>query len=68
MAMSYETFKHRGETWTRYPAPKADEVYVCGVDLGQSMDPTASIVLHATRAPLETWTTNDVTHNSFDQR
>ena len=62
MNFSYETFKHRGQIWTRYPAPKADEAYICGVDLGQSMDPTAIIVLHATRTPLETWTTNEVAH------
>ena len=42
--------------------PKADEAYICGVDLGQSMDPTAIIVLHATRTPLETWTTNEVAY------
>jgi hypothetical protein len=59
---SYETFKHRGQTWTRYPAPKADEAFTCGVDLGQSMDPTAIIVLHATRTSLETWTTNEIAH------
>jgi hypothetical protein len=62
MAMSYETFKYRGQIWTRHPVPKADETYLCGADLGQSMDPTAIIVLHATHAPLETWTTNEVTH------
>jgi hypothetical protein len=60
MTFSYETFKYRGQTWTRYPAPKADEVFLCGVDLGQSMDPTAIIVLRAARTPLETWTTNEV--------
>jgi hypothetical protein len=62
MAMSYETFRHRGQIWTRYVAPKADEAYSCSVDLGQSMDPTAIIVLHANRTPLETWTTNEVAH------
>ena len=62
MNFSHETFKYRGQTWSRYPAAKADETYVCGADLGQSMDPTAIIVLHATRTPLETWTTNEVAH------
>ena len=62
MAMSYETFRHRGQIWTRYPAPKAEEAFICGVDLGQSMDPTAIIVLHASRTPRETWTTNEVAH------
>ena len=62
MSFSYENLKHRGQLWTRYPGPKSDEAYMCGVDLGQSMDPTAIIVLHATRTPLETRTTNEVAH------
>jgi hypothetical protein len=57
MAMT-ETFEHRGEIWTRYLAPAADEAFVMGVDLGQSQDPTAICVLHHTRTPLETWTVN----------
>ena len=46
---NYETFTYRGQTWTRYPAPSADEAFVMGVDLGQSQDPTA-IVCCTTRA------------------
>lgn len=58
MAMT-ETFEYHGETWTRYPAPAADEAFVMGVDLGQSQDPTALVVLHHRRAPLDTWTVNE---------
>ena len=59
MALTYETFPHKGVTWRRYPAAPADEVYVMGLDLGQSQDPTAIAVLHATRTPLPTWTKDD---------
>jgi hypothetical protein len=57
MLGTYETFEHRGQIWTRHPA-EADEAFVMGVDLGQSQDPTALVVLHHTRTPLETWTVN----------
>ena len=30
-----------------------------GVDLGQIQDPTALVVLHHTKTPLETWTVNE---------
>jgi hypothetical protein len=52
----FETFQYHDETWTRFPAPPADEAFICGVDLGQSQDPTALIVMRHTRMPLETWT------------
>lgn len=56
---SYETFKYRGHAWTRFLAPPGDEAFIAGVDLGQSQDPTALVVLRHTRTPLETWTVND---------
>lgn len=62
--MSYETLKHKGETWTRHFASPADEAFIMGVDLGQSQDPTAIIVLKATRAPLDTWTVNERAHTT----
>ena len=54
---SYETFKYRGQTWTRYPAPARRSLHM-GVDLGQSQDPTAIMCYH-TPTPLETWTVNE---------
>jgi hypothetical protein len=59
MALSYQTFEYRAEQWKRYPAPAPDEAYVMGVDLGQSQDPTAIIVMRHSRTPLTTWTKND---------
>jgi hypothetical protein len=56
LGTNFETFDHRGQRWTRYPAGKADDAYVLACDLGQSQDPTALVVLHHTRTPLETWT------------
>lgn len=56
----YETFQHQGQTWIRYLAPKPEEAYVMGSDLGQSQDPTAIAVLHHTRTPLDSWTTDMV--------
>ena len=53
---NFETFEYRGQPWTRFPAPPADEAFIVGVDLGQSQDPTAVIVLRHHRTPLETWT------------
>jgi len=55
----YETFEYQGQNWTRYPAAPADEAFIIGVDLGQSQDPTALVVLRRTRTPLQTWTVND---------
>jgi hypothetical protein len=55
----YESFEYRGQNWTRYPAAPADETFIMGVDLGQSQDPTAIVVLRHTRTPLETWTVNN---------
>jgi hypothetical protein len=63
MLRTYETFEHNGETWTRHPA-EADEAFVMGVDLGQSQDPTAIIVLHHTRTPLDTWTVDEKKHKT----
>jgi hypothetical protein len=59
LGTNYETFDCRGQRWTRIPADPSDEAYVMGVDLGQSQDPTAIVVMKHTRAPLETWTVND---------
>jgi hypothetical protein len=59
MLGTLETFEYRGQSWTRFPAPPADEAFIAGVDLGQSQDPTAIIVMRHTRTPLETWTKND---------
>jgi len=56
---SYETFEYQGQNWTRYPAAPADEAFIMGVDLGQSQDPTALVVLRHTRVPLDSWTVND---------
>jgi hypothetical protein len=55
---TYQTFEHKGQRWTRHPAV-AEEAYVLGCDLGQSQDPTALIVLHHTKTPLDTWTVNE---------
>jgi hypothetical protein len=48
----FETFEYEGEQWTRFNAAPADEAFICGVDLGQSQDPTAIIVMRHTRTPL----------------
>ena len=56
MLGTYETFEYRNEQWTRFLAPPADEAFIAGCDLGQSMDQTALIVMRHTRAPLETYT------------
>jgi hypothetical protein len=58
MAMMTEHFTYKRERWSRHWA-EADEAFVMGVDLGQSMDPTAIVVLHHTRTPLDTWAVND---------
>jgi len=63
MLGTYETFTHHGETWTRYPA-EADGAFILGCDLGQSQDPTAIIVLHHRRTPLETWTVDEKNHKT----
>ena len=63
MLGTHETFEHRGETWTRHPA-EADEAFVMGVDLGQSQDPTAIIVLRHAREPLTTWTVDERNHKT----
>ena len=55
----YETFEHKGQSWKQYLAPKSDEAYVLGVDLGQSQDPTALAVLHYTLTPTDEWDVND---------
>jgi hypothetical protein len=57
--LRFETFEYGGETWTRFWAAPADEAFIMGVDLGQSQDPTALVVLRHTRAPLDSWTVND---------
>jgi hypothetical protein len=59
MLGTFETFECRGQSWTRFPAPPADEAFIAGVDLGQSQDPTAIIVMRHTRVPLETWRVDD---------
>jgi hypothetical protein len=64
MLGTYETFPYKGETWTRHPADPPDEAYIAGVDLGQSQDPTAIIVLHHTRTPLDTWTVDEKRHTT----
>jgi hypothetical protein len=56
LGTNYETFQYRDQRWTRYLAPKADEAFIMGVDLGQSQDPTALAVMRHHRRPLETWT------------
>lgn len=61
---SYETFTHQALDWTCYPAAPAEEAFIMGVDLGQSQDPTALVVLRHTRKPLDTWTVNDKAHTT----
>ena len=46
MLGNFETFEYRGQPWTRFPAPPADEAFIAGVDSASSMDPTAIIVMH----------------------
>jgi hypothetical protein len=70
LGTNYETFNYRGQNWTRDPAPKADEAFICAVDLGQSQDPTADIVMRHTRTPLETWTVDQnkrITRQDIEQ-
>ena len=55
MLGTYEPFEYKGQNWTRFPAPKADEAFVMAVDLGQSQDPTAIAVMRHWQIPLETW-------------
>jgi hypothetical protein len=55
MLGTYEPFEYRNEQWSRYLAPPADEAFIAGVDLGQSQDPTATIVMRHTCTPLETY-------------
>jgi hypothetical protein len=64
MAVTPETFTYKGQTWKRFHAPKPDEAYVLGVDLGQSQDPSAVVVLHHTRTPLPTWSVIERTHTT----
>ncbi|TPL06421.1 hypothetical protein FJ938_13155 [Mesorhizobium sp. B2-4-14] len=49
-----ERFDHRGETWRRQLVVPVDR-YVMGVDLGQSVDPTAIAVLHHRIEPRDDW-------------
>jgi hypothetical protein len=56
MAMT-ETFHHRGESWRRIGAVARDRFFI-GVDLGQSVDPTAICVLHHHVTPLDEWTSS----------
>jgi len=73
MAVS-EMFKHKGQMWRRIPAEPIDE-FVLGVDLGQSIDPTALSLVHRQQSPLETWdidhdhrVTKQKVHDQFDVR
>ncbi len=59
-----ETFDYQGERWKRHHAPPPDEAYVMGVDLGQSQDPTAIVVMQATRTPLTSWSVNPRTRST----
>ena len=71
MLGTYETFEYRGQPWTRYAAPPADEAFIAGVDLGQSQDPTAIIVMRHTRVPLETWAVDEkkrTTRQNIEER
>jgi hypothetical protein len=52
MLGNFETFQYRDQNWTRFPAPPADEAFIAGLDLGQSMDPTALIVMRHHHEPL----------------
>jgi hypothetical protein len=64
MLGTYETFEYHGQIWTRHPADPPEEAYVMGVDLGQSQDPTAIIVLRHARTPLTTWTVDERNHKT----
>jgi len=55
MLGNYETFEYRGHNWTRFCAPPADEAFIAGLDVGQSQDPTALIVMRHHREPLDHW-------------
>ena len=55
MLGTFETFSYKDQNWTRLPAPPADEAFLAGLDLGQSTDPTALIVMRHHREPLDDW-------------
>src|SRR5262245_9166866 len=61
--MGIDTFWHKGQRWTRYPARPIDR-FIVGVDLGQSADPTSSAVLqHPVRAlPDQDWIVDKARH------
>lgn len=52
---------NNGRQWRHYPA-KAAEHWIAGLDLGQSMDPSALSVLHHHRTPLDTWIIDEKRH------
>lgn len=56
-----QTFKYRDEWWTKYPA-KSGDAFAMGVDLGQSQDHTAIVVMRHTCTPLDTWKPDYKTH------
>jgi hypothetical protein len=60
MTSTIEEFTYGGRNWKRIHAPKPDEAFIMGVDLGQSQDPTALAVMRATRTPLQTWSVNQL--------
>jgi hypothetical protein len=60
----FETFEYRGQRWTSYPAAPLEEVFIMGVDLGQSQDPTALAVMRHTLTPLGSWTVNTKAHTT----
>jgi hypothetical protein len=55
MLGNFETFQYRDQDWARFPAPLAEEAFIMGVDLGQSQDPTAIVVMRHHHEPLDEW-------------
>ena len=69
MLGTFEQFEYRKEQWTRFPAPRAEEAFIAGVDLGQSQDPTAIIVMetHARRSRRGPSTRRRTTRQEFEE-
>jgi hypothetical protein len=70
MAVTAETFVHKGRTWTRTPVASYQK-YAMGVDLGQSQDYTAIAVLDHSITPLDAWDVDERTckiKQKFEER
>ena len=70
MLGTYEPFEYKGQHWTRFPAPKADEAFVMAVDLGQISRPDRYRRDEASHIPLETWRVDEkkrITRQDIEQ-